>query len=324
MAAFQGFDIKLNLRETTSGRSILNNIGGSPIADDVELFLNNLRNTSEIEVTASEIDGSFIRFNPNIQRFIFTNGTRITKGSDTFFVGDSNTINEFRLYTDEQLSNLVTNPTQGIYSRSDAVTFDDITNLVRFRQPVIENVSLSQVGDAEDTQQRNDNIYTSYIRVYNEIRGFSSGVSGLINNIDNELDVFGLRKANSVNSLINFESDNKLSLSGNIFVSDPDGQNDNAVNPTGPGIFILDPDTNQATRIFSSNENVWTEDGNDLVAATEEIVVGNFIFDGGARILRKNNFPQIVTEQELATDFTHFVDVTVNGETYSLCLREEE
>jgi hypothetical protein len=323
MSAFQGFDIKLNLSESTDDRDVFNNLGGAPIADDVTLFLNNLRNVSELEVTQSEIDGSFIRFNPDIQRFIFTNNTRLTKNSSTFFVGDSNTINEFRLYTDEGLTNLVSAPTPGIYSRSDAVTFNDITNLVRFREPVIENISLSQVGDFDDTEQQVGNIYTSYIRVYNRIRSsFSSGISGYIRDIDNELDLFNLKKNTSVNSLVNFDSVNSLSLSGKIFLSDPDGINNNSVSSTsGPGIFILDPDTNQATRIFSSNENVWTEDGNDLVAATKEIVVGNFVFDDGARILRKNSLPQIVTEEEPVTDFTHFADVVVNGETYSLCLK---
>jgi hypothetical protein len=323
MSAFQGFDIKLNLGESSDDRDALNNLGGAPIADDIVLFLNNLRNASKLEVTASEIDGSFIRFNPDLQRFIFTNNTRLTNGSSTFFVGDSNTVNEFRLYTDEGLTNLVSNPATGTYSRSDAVTFQDIINLVRFRDLVIENISLSQIGDFDVDEQQIENVYSSFIRVYGRIRtGFPTTISGYINGIDNELGLFSLRKLNSVNSLTNFNSPNKLSLSGKIFVSDPDGVNNNSVSSTsGPGIFILDPDTDQATRIFSSNENVWTESGNDLVAATREIVVGNFIFDDGARILRKNNLPQIVTEEELVTNFTHFTDVVVNGETYSICLK---
>jgi hypothetical protein len=323
MSAFQGFDIKLNLSENTADRDVLNNLGEAPIADDITLFLNNLRNVSSLVVTSAERQGSFIRFNPNIQRFIFTNGTKITVNSSTFFVGDSNSINEFKLYTNEALTTLVTNPPLGTYIRSDAVTFKDVTNLNKLRDPVIENISLSQVGDFDPSQQRNANIYTSYIRVYSSIRsGFSLGVSGYINSIDNELDLFSLRKRNSVTSITDFNSNNNLSLSGKIFVSDPDGQNNTTVSSiTGPGIFILNTDTDQATRIFSSNENVWTESGNNLVAASKEIVVGNFIFDSGAKILRKNNSPAIITEEEQVTTFTHYIDVIVNGETYSLCLK---
>ena len=327
MSAFQGFDKALNLSENIADRDVLNNLGAAPIADDIVLFLNNLRNTSDLIVTSPEIEGSFIRFNENIQQFVFTNGTELTVNGNTFFVGDSNTRNEFRLYSDEALTQLVSNPPLGTYVRSDSVSSSDIQNLVRFRNPVVEDTSLSQIGDADeeaaDQQQQLDNIYTSYIRTYSEIRsGFLSGLSGYIGAIDSELDLFNLRRTNSVNSLLNLNTENSLSLSGFIYVSDPDGTNETGVSSTfGPGIFILDPNTDQATRIFSSNENVWTEDGTDLVAASKEAVVGNFVFDQGARILRKAGSPAITTETDVITEYTHFVNVTVNGEEYSLCLK---
>lgn len=316
MSAFQGFDVQLNLGENTDDRDALNNLGIAPIADDITLFLNNLRNVSELEVTSNEIQGSFIRFNPQVQGFVYTNSTRITVGSAEFFVGDSNGLNEFRLYTDEALTNLVSNPPVGTYTRSDAVSFDDINNLVTPRDLVVENIALSQVIGADSGGVQNADIFASYMRI------FGGDISGRIDSIDQGLDLFSLRKEKSVNSLVDFESTNGLSLSGNILVSDPDGENNTSVSSdSGPGIFILDPATNDATRIFSSNENVWSEDGNDLVAASEEIVVGNFIFDDGVRLLRKGGTPEIITEQDLATEFTHFMSVTVNGEEYALCLK---
>lgn len=325
MSAFQGFDITLNLVENVADRDVLNNLGGAPIADDIVLFLNNLRNISELIVTSSERSGSFIRFDETIQPFVFTNGTEITVNGAVFFVGDSNTTNEFRLYSDKALTQLVSNPPLGTYVRSDSVSFDDIQNLVRFRNPVVEDVSLSQIGDTDEEaeEQQLDNIYTSYIRTYSEVRtGFENGLADYINSIDSELDLFNLRRSNSVNSLIDFDTENSLSLSGFIYVSDPDGTNETSVSSTsGPGIFILDPDTDQATRIFSSNENAWTEDGNDLVAASKEAVVGNFVFDQGARILRKAGSPAITTETNVVTEYTHFVNVIVNGEEYALCLK---
>ena len=325
MSAFQGFDKALNLSENIADRDVLNNLGGAPIADDIVLFLNNLRNTSDLIVTSSERDGSFIRFDENVQQFVFTNGTELTVNGTLFFVGDSNTRNEFRLYSDEALTQLVSNPPLGTYVRSDSVSSGDIQNLVQFRNPVVEDTSLSQIGDTDedDEQQQLDNIYTSYIRTYSEIgSGFLSGLSGYISAIDSELDLFDLRRTNSINTLLDFDTENSLSLSGFIYVSDPDGTNETGVSSTsGPGIFILDPDTDQATRIFSSNENVWVEDGSDLVAASKEAVVGNFVFDQGARILRKVDSPTITAETDVITEYTHFVNIIVNDEEYSLCLK---
>jgi hypothetical protein len=314
MSAFQGFDKQLNLSENIADRDVLNNLGGAPIADDIVLFLNNLRNTSVLVVTSSERDGSYIRFNPITQPFVFTNGTKITVNTSTFFVGDSNGRNEFRLYSNQALTTLISTPPLGNYIRSDAVLFDDVSNLVRFRNLVVEDFSLSQIFD--NTSGVSDNVYTSYMKTY------GGSLREYITNIDTELDLFSLRRNNSVNSLLNFNSENKLSLSGNIYVLDPNGINNSTVSATsGPGIFILNPANDQATRIFSSNENVWSSNTTDLIAASKEAVVGNFVFDQGAKILRKSGAPAIVTETNVITQYTHFVKVKVNGEDYSLCLK---
>jgi hypothetical protein len=323
-SVFQGFDRNLNLSENIADRDVLNNLGGAPIADDITLFLNNLRNKSELIVTSSQIQGSFIRFDPNIRSFVYTNGTKITIGPTEYFVGDSNGINEFRLYTNSNLTTLVANPPTGTYTRSNAVTFDDIQNLVRFRNPVIEDVSLSNIiGTDTDLSSEETNIFSSFIRVYrSSVISFPTNLSSYLTNIENELNLFDLNKKTSLNSLRDFASESPLSLSGNIFVSDPSGTNNTTVSSTsGPGIFILDPETDNAARIFSSNENVWTESGDDLVAASKEILVGNFVFDQQAKILRKSSQPTITSDTAVITTFTHFVNVVVNGEEYSLCLK---
>lgn len=316
MSAFQGFDRKLDLRENTDDRDSLNNLGTAPIADDITLFINNNRNVSELTVTSNEIQDSFIVFNPDIQGFVYTNFTKIKVGSSNYYVGDSNGINEFRLYTDEALTTLVPTPPVGTYIRSDAVTFTDINNIVTPRDLVVEDISLSQIVDSSNDGIQNTGVFSSFIRV------FGGSISNRIQSIDQGLDLFSLRKAKSINSLVDFEPSYDISLSGSIVISDPDGINDASVSDVfGPGIFITDPSTNQATRIFSSNDNVWSEDGTDLVAASKEIVVGNLVFDQGARINRKNNAPEIISEQDVVSDFTHFVYITVNGEKYSLCLK---
>jgi len=328
MSAFQGFDIKLNLRENTQDRDVLNNLGGAPIADDIELFINNLRNTSELLVDFPQRNGFDIEFNPNVQRFVFTNGTQISifvgnvKEGD-YFVGNSNAVNRFRIYQDENLTQPVF-PIAGAnvrYVRSDAVESRNILNLNRARDPVVENISSSQIGDVGANFTVNP--YTSYIRVYNTIRsGFSSGISGLLNSIENGIDIFAQKRDNSITNIRNFATNNGITLSGSLIISDPNQENAIAVrSDSGPGIFILNPETDQGIRAFSSNENAWTADGNDLVVASKEASVGNFVFDNGVRILRKNGAPNIATETAAASSFTHFVAIKVNGEEYSLCLK---
>ena len=48
MSGFQGFDIKLNLIESTNDELAINNLAGAPIGTDLVRFINNMRNESVI------------------------------------------------------------------------------------------------------------------------------------------------------------------------------------------------------------------------------------------------------------------------------------
>jgi hypothetical protein len=324
----QGYDKALNLSETRFYSGVMNNLGGGSISNDIVLFLNNLRNTSTLLITNEDIVGSFIRLLTNTSNFVFTNGTRITINGNIFFVGDSNNVDEFRLYTNDTLTNLVNNPNTGLYIRSDAIAQNDIRNLVRFRDLVVENEESSQIL-ARDTTNISSNslesIYTSYIRTYELRSGFLSGLTSYINAIEAEIDLFTLRKVKSVLSTLDFEVETPLSITGNIYVSDPDGVNNSTISSSsGPGIFILNPENNTKTRIFSSNENLWEDLSSTLSTSSKEIFVGSFVFDQEAKIIRKPNDEFNTTNvMTPITSFTHFVKVFVNGEEYSLCLLKE-
>ena len=328
MSNLQGFDKKLNLSENSSDRDVLNNLGISPIADDIALFMNNMRNTSELLVTTDKRFGNTIRFSPLAQGFIFTNGTKIAAidGNTTvgeYFVGNSNNINEFQLFSDINLNAIVNSPPAGPnirYVRSDAVTKEDIANLVRRRDLVVETQSNSQIIEPDDSGATN--VYTSLRRVYTLLGGqIPDTLSRYLREIESEFDSFAQKKEKSIINNKDFETDQKIIVTGSIIISDPDNYNDNSANTAGPGLFILDTTTNQAKRAFSDNENIWSVDGTDLVVDSEEVVIGNLVFDDGIRILRKDELPLISTETDLATSFTHFVKVTINGEDYSLCLK---
>ena len=349
-SAFQGFDRKLNLLENTADRDVLNNLGVAPIADDIALFTNNLRNTSELLVTVDKRQGNKILFNPLSQRFIFTNGTKITAfdGQNLigdFFVGDSNNSNEFQLYFDESLTQIAF-PPAGIdvkYVRSDAILKEDILNLVKPRRPVIETQSNSQItivdsasidlADPTAPVISTVNIYTSLRRVYSSFRASIVSITEYMNAIESNIDTFEQKKQKSIINSGDFLSEIKVTFNGNIVVADAAGVNTNSVSlNSGPGVFILDTSTDIPKRAFSDNENVWTAEpaspaiATDLVGATREIVVGNLVFNSGVRLTRKTGFPEIVSESgplpsNLANTFTHYVKVTVNGEEYSLCLK---
>ncbi len=318
-SAFQGFDRNLNLRENTDDRDVLNNLGGAPIVDDLILFLNNGRNISVLEVSNTEVQDSLIQFD-NTQLFVYTDGTEVSVANTVYYVGDSNNVNEFRLYTDRELTNLVSNPPTGTYIRSDSVTLQNISNLVRERDKVVEDILLTQIGVIGDTE--NQNIYTSIIETYAALTpGFSqTNISGYIDSIETELDFFNLKKSKSILNT-GFDTESNISLSGAITITDPLGLNDTLVSAnSGPGVFIYDNSTDTATRIFSGNENVWEESGSDLVVNSKEISVGNLVAEEGLRILRKSGAPAIETISSPANSFTHFITVFVNGEEYNLLL----
>lgn len=328
--SFQGFDKKLNLSENTEDRDVLNNLGISPIADDIALFINNMRNVSELAVTVDKRTGATIRFDEDLQRAVFTDGTEIRAFAGStligiYYVGNSNSVNEFQLFNDPEREQLAF-PPAGIdvkYVRSDAITKDDVLNLVKNRDPVVETSGASQITSYDDDlTDVSTNPYTSLRSVYNQIQSQVSTIAQYVSEIESELDVYQQKKQKSIVNNKDFSSSEKIIFSGSIVISDPNGTNTSSVSTTsGPGVFILDIATGEAKRAFSDNTNVWEEVGSDLVADSSEIAVGNLVFEDGVRILRKSSLPAIDTETALATSFTHYVKVIVGGEEYSLCLK---
>ena len=341
-SAFQGFEINLNLLENLDDRDAFNNLGGEPIADDIILFLNNLRNFSSLTVVAGlppagNIDGDYIVFSEITQKFVFTDKTKITVGDITYYVGDSNSLNTFRLYTDENLTpaNRVSNPPAGIYKRSDAVMPEDIRRLIPTRDKVIEDISLSQnsINNSIADNAINTDLYNSMVQVYYNVisGGYPTNIKTYFSDIEKQIDSFGFAKQKSINSNIAFRSVEPLSLAGSFTVKDPGKVNDllNVSTTAGPGIFILNTDDNTSKRIFSGNENAWTDEGTYLGVDSNEIVVGNLVFESPPKILRKNNLPDIVvpitsgvgSEPVITSSFTHYISVFVNNEEYFLLLK---
>lgn len=340
-SAFQGFDRNLNLLENTADRDVLNNLGGEPIADDIVLFINNLRNFSLLDVTSNVINGSYIEFSPITQKFVYTDTTKITINDVIYYVGDSNRLNKFRLYTNENLliENLVADPPVGIYKRSDAVSAEDIRKLVPVRDRVLENITLSQYSiiNAATNEFVTEDFYNSMVRVYHQLvsNGYPTTLKEYFDYIERQIDGFEFVKLKSINSEASFLSVDKISLTGGFTVKDPGEINSASITSiagdTGspPGIFILNTDDNSAKRIFSGNENSWVDKTTYLEVDSAEIVVGNLVFEESPKILRKNSLPAIVTpitigptaENVEVNSFSHYISVFVNDEEYFLLLK---
>lgn len=325
---FIGFDIAKNLRESSSAesdRTTLNNLGGGAIANDLLTFYNNLRNTSTLDIGGGDISGNTIT--KQNAEFVYTNGTRITVDSNIYYIKDSDGKTTFKLSADEDLSSTVSTPPTGTYIRSDAVLFQNLLALAIDRERVVDDISASKMFEelSSLSEEERYKLYTSIITMVDATTStFPSTIAGYINEIDALMDLYELRKSRSILRDQDFSTAYDSTFSGTIQVVDTGHLNDASLPPTSnPGLFIINPKTGTYARTFSSNENVWTENNANLVADATALTIGELAFTGpgGIDILSKDS--AVIVESvtpSTNTDFTHYVDIVIGGEDYSLCM----
>lgn len=321
---FLGFDRNKNLTESDSPDSdisIVNNLGGGSISDDLLRFYNNKRNISSLAVSASNISANTVTFSG--KEFVYTNGTQITVNNSIYYVRDSDGVSSFKLSANSTLSDIVTPPV-GIYYRSDEITLDNIKALSYERKRTVEDLSESRVVDFGDTIVS----YTSLITFIGSIySGYPSTSGAYFTEIDNNMDFFNLKRNTAIVKYKDFSTSYPLSFSGTIRVIDTSGLNNTTLSAnSNPGLFILNPQSGVYTRAFSSNENLWSENNANLVVSSASITVGTLDFTGaqGLSLLTKANANLVINTALTANlDFTHSVDITIDGEAYALCLTYE-
>lgn len=326
---YQGFDIILNLSESDSSetdRDIVNNLGGGNIADDLLRFYNNLRNFSVLTIESGNISGSQIT--KADAQFVYTTGTKITVNDTTYYVKDSDGKTKFRLSTQPSLSTTVSSPPIGDYIRSDAVTFDDITNLRVDRPRTVQDLSGSKLYESLSSLT-NDELYqlnTSLISMINSAQGtrFPTSTTSYIQTIDNAIDLYEQRASKTIARDVNFMSSTGLSFNGVVEVVDSGNLNEETLPPSNnPGVFIVNPKTGVYARAFSSNDNVWEQNGSNLVVDSTSVIIGDLSFTGPNGINFKTKGSAVLVETVTPSanlNFTHYVDIDINGESYSLCL----
>jgi hypothetical protein len=322
MSAFQGFAIKNKLAESSNDRQIISNLAGNPLGDDITLFFNNKRNKSSITVELSNIVGNYIRFDEGLTLATFSNKTKLTVNNDVYYVRDSNGINEFRLSTTEDLEQLVAVPPVGVYTRSDEITLENISNFSKIRR-------------SSDVNAVQTETLTGFLNQSQSILGDTTPTE-LLEATEANLDFYRFRNTKAITKLNNFLSPNPTAINGYVRVQDVDNLNSTGLDNTKPGVFIYNPSTGGGIRAFSSNENPWSQSESYLESSTNKINIGTlrsatwvtgttYTARSFGITLKNSSIAPTVTETTIISNnnFTHKVPVIINNETYYLCLQKD-
>ena len=308
---FQGFAIANNLSESKLDEDAISNLAGSPVGNDIKLFFNNTKNISTLEVTSAEITGPTITFNdPNLFS-VFSNKTKISVLSSTYYVKNSDGLTTFQLSTNPNLIDTVTSPPTGRYVRSDEVTQKNLSNYSATRREA--GGTSSQTGNNEFFSE-SVSVLLNYLTP-----------KGLLEQVDANIDAYRFRVSKTLSKTTNFLGSKPLRSTGVVIIKDPDNVNSGGFNDNSPGLFIYDKISNSAIRAFSSNQNPWEGLTSYIQTVSSDITVGRLIVDnttGGILFeLKDPAIKSTVTSSVVRTTFTHKLPITINGELYNICLR---
>lgn len=324
-SSVQGFIKSANLQENELDRQAINNLGEAPIADDISLFINNLKNESRLEVKAAEFDvieGTITIVNANaeesrLRSAVYTNGDRVriedTSGNiirNDLFVARSNGEDTFGFATDEELTNeFIFNPTANfVVVRNDAVTLANIRNLGV--QPNTASLSTG-LGTGEGDSDQAVNLSDAYNLQFGEIYEY--------------LDIAKFQADSKFVNDKNVAANVDFAMEGTFTIRDPsDTILSEGIGANSPGLYITDPNspvTNiQKIRAFSDTFNPWEDTVTALTTQSSSVTAGNLKLNQGLRVQGVTPVSESGTVN--ASTFTHKVKVQIDGIDYYLCLSQ--
>lgn len=318
-SSVQGYVVTRNLAETTDDRQALNNIGGSPIADDIALFANNTKNESTLPIKISEYDSNTGIITIDNQTFeeqqqrstVFTDGDVVSvenTGGGTIisdlYVYDSNAEDQFALSDSENLDSayILSVSEDFVLRRKDVVTFQNLKNLT---------LPPSSIEDADSGNSS----------VLDNIDDYNSE----FNNIYGIIDIAKYQSESKYLSNKSISTSARLRVEGGLVIRDPsDVISSEGIISDSPGLYLSDPqsdeDNIQTIRAFSSNSNPWEDDNaGTLSTDSTNVTAGNLILDNGLQI---DGIEMLGESGPVdATNFTHKILVQIDGVDYYLCLR---
>ena len=320
MTGLTGFSKENNLVENVLDRlaiqNLLPNLGG--ISDDIALFSNNLRNESILTIRTTEFTQYVITLANINNDFktrsnVFTNGDKVDayyndvkQNTNQLYIKDSNTISTFSLSEDINLS-----------STYDLTTLQSLGGDIVFKRSnatLLENISYASISDI-DYARTNAGSRTSKTFEYQSAPGEK------LSEVLDELELSQSKKA------IKYRKDGSLSVNFSIRSEGPfTSQGDVYFGVDEPGFYITDatspPDNPVAIRAFSNDYNPWTDDlAGGLVTQASTVTMRKLVVDGDVVI----NGINVATEVGVIADvFTHKLPITIDGQTYFLCLNKPD
>ena len=262
-------------------------------------------------------NGDVIKLSDDVT-FTKNNTTVSLSKSKTYYVVDSNAVNQFKLSETSDGSaisipaNATATPNNFTFIRSDAVYQGDLINYI---EPEYQD-SDEAAGEGFSLLENHGSINATF-----DITKF---------NID-QSKYFMNKKYRGDKDM---NTSDLVKIRGNLVLNDPDDsmlELNNVKAPPAPGIFIGE------TRAFSSDNNPWEKDGvkgnsnASLKTSSEEVKIGELVFlDGGsigsAIITGLGNDVVEIDDIEAKT-FTHKLPIKIqdqngNQETYYLLLTE--
>lgn len=326
-SSVQGFVKTANLKENELDRQALNNLGTAPIADDISLFINNLKNESTITIDSNEYDVitglvTIVNDTPELsaaRSAVYTNGDRVrieeqdgTLIRDNLFIRESDGEFTFGFATDEELQNefIFIPSAPFVVIRNNSVLLENIERL-----GVQQNTASFSSGLGDGTGDDDDTIDIDTEDTYNT--QFSE--------IYEYLDI---AKFQAKSKFVNDEdvaADVDFAMEGTFTIRDPsDLIVDEGINANSPGLYITDPNspvTNiQKIRAFSDTFNPWEDTGTALQTLSLDVTTGTLKLNNGIEI--QGISPVTSSGNVDNTTFTHKTKITIDGIDYYLCLNQ--
>ena len=306
----QGYRKDLNLDETTSESTVLDNLGGEGISNDIRIIQNNLRNTSTLAYSSNS--NGFFTF-PDSVESIYTNddvvsvastvsiGTTTLQPNIDYYICNSDGESQFKISTTS--SDSAVGVSTIIISGTPSPPSFDIIRKTPVHKENLKNFIKPEVQDAIGEFSWPDNL--------------NSNFDVTTSNIDTAKYFINKKYRNGSD----VTTDRDVKYEGVVTSSDPTGHNSSLLNlsdPKSPGVFIGD------TRAFSSNDQPWTETGlsgsGSLLTSSSEVSVSDLTFLGDVKI--EGISPVTQSPAVNVTSYTHKIPVTVYGVTYYLLLTQ--
>ena len=262
-------------------------------------------------------NGDVIKLSDDVT-FTKNNTTVSLSKSKTYYVVDSNAVNQFKLSETSDGSaisipaNATATPNNFTFIRSDAVYQGDLINYI---EPEYQD-SDEAAGEGFSLLENHGSINATF-----DITKFNI----------NQSKYFMNKKYRGDRDM---NTSDLVKIRGNLVLNDPDDsmlELNNVKAPPAPGIFIGE------TRAFSSDNNPWEKDGAEgnsnasLKTSSEEVKIGELVFlDGGSTgsaIITGLGNDVVEIDDIKAKTFTHKLPIKIqdqngNQETYYLLLTE--